>query len=230
MRQATAAFCAAVGLCLASQAMGRAEELVLAEGGQSAYRIVVADNASPSTRHGAEELQIFLEQMTGAKLPIISDQQPLGPREIILGENAHLAKMNSKFDFQALGNEGYVIRTVGPHLVIAGGALRGNMYGVYGLLEDHLGCRWFAAGVSRIPILSLLAISAGAQPADLWTLAKSKKDVHVFSTLFNAQNVRDLLSTDAEYGPSTVGTGLQARAVDTYPDLLRDARMAGDGP
>jgi hypothetical protein len=140
-----------VGLCLASQAVGRAQELVLAEGGQSAYQIVVADNASPSTRRGAEELQMFLEQMTGAKLPIISDQQPLGPREIILGENAHLAKVNSKIDFQALGNEGYVIRTVGPHLVIAGGAQRGNMYGVYGLLEDHFGCRWFAPGVSRIP-------------------------------------------------------------------------------
>ncbi len=160
MRQATVALCAAVGLCLAGQAMGRADELVLAEGGQSAYRIVVADNASPSTRHGAEELQMFLEQMTGAKLPIISDQQPLGPREIILGENAHLAKVNSKIDFQALGNEGYAIRTVGPHLVIAGGALRGNMYGVYGLLEDHLGCRWFAPGVSRIPKVPRLVLPA----------------------------------------------------------------------
>ena len=51
----------------------------------------------------------------------------------------------------SLGNEGYVIRTVGDDLVIAGGQLRGNMYGVYGFLEDHLGCRWFAPGVSRIP-------------------------------------------------------------------------------
>ena len=35
--------------------------------------------------------------------------------------------------------------------LIAGGSLRGNLYGVYGLLEDHLGCRWFAPGASRIP-------------------------------------------------------------------------------
>ena len=51
--------------------------------------------------------------------------------------------------------------------------------------------------MSRILVLSLLAASAGAQPADLWTLAKNKKEVHVFSTLFTAQNVRDLLSTEA---------------------------------
>jgi len=40
-------------------------ELVLAEKGQSAYRIVLADTASPSTRHAAQELQEFLSQMTG---------------------------------------------------------------------------------------------------------------------------------------------------------------------
>jgi hypothetical protein len=128
-----------------------AEELVLVENGQSAYRIVVAADASPSTRHGAEELQMFLEQMTGARLPVVADTEPPGEQEIILGDNRHLRSLQVPVDFEELGHEGYVIRTVGRHLVIAGGALRGNMYGVYGLLEDHLGCRWFAPGVSRIP-------------------------------------------------------------------------------
>ena len=50
-------------------------------------------------------------------------------------------------------------------------------------------------GVSRILLLSFFASIACAQTIDLWTLAKSKKDVHVFSTLFTAQNVRDMLST-----------------------------------
>ena len=137
-----------------------AAELVLADGGKSDYRIVLADNASPSTRHGAEELQAFLEQMTGAKLPIVSDQKPMSPCEIILGDNAHLRAIGVKVDFKSLGSEGYVIRTVGQRLVIAGGPLRGNMYGVYGFLEDHLGCRWFAPGVSRIPKSARLAVAA----------------------------------------------------------------------
>ena len=126
-------------------------ELVLAENGRSAYQIVLSDNASPSTRHGAEELQTFLAQMTRVKLPIVSDSRPQGPKEIILGDNTHLRRLGVTIDFAALGNEGYVIRTVGEHLVIVGGPLRGNMYGVYGFLEDHLGCHWFAPGVSRIP-------------------------------------------------------------------------------
>jgi len=150
--------CAAVGICAVLAADGRAEELVLAEGGRSEYRIVVAEDASPSTRYGAEELQSFLEQITGARLPIVSDGPPIGAREIILGNSAHLRQLDTTVDFDRLGDEGYVLRTVGPRLVIAGGDLRGNLYGVYGLLEDHLGCRWFAPGVSRIPKRQRLAI------------------------------------------------------------------------
>ncbi|MFH1268906.1 MAG: DUF4838 domain-containing protein [Planctomycetota bacterium] len=135
-----------------------AEEFVLAEDGRSAYQVVVASDASPSTRHGAEELQMFLRQMTGVELPIVSDAEPVGEREIMLGDSQHLRSLSLEIDFDELGHEGYVIRTVGRHLVIAGGALRGNMYGVYGLLEDHLGCRWFAPGVSRIPKQGRLVI------------------------------------------------------------------------
>ncbi|MGQ9573828.1 MAG: DUF4838 domain-containing protein [Thermoguttaceae bacterium] len=139
---------------------GWCEDLVLAEGGKTGYRIVLADEASPSTRYAAEELQRFLEQITGARLPIVSDKQPPAPREIVLGSSERLRLLDTKIDWAALGPEGYVIRTVGPHLVIAGGALRGNLYGVYGLLEDHLGCRWFAPGVSRIPKQDRLVLPA----------------------------------------------------------------------
>lgn len=141
---------------MASMAPGA--ELVLADNGHSAYQIVVAGDASPSTKHGAGELQKFLEEMTGVKLAVVSDQQPIGPREIILGDNAHFKLLGTNVDVASLGPEGYVVRTVGEHLLIAGGQLRGNLYGVYGFLEDHLGCRWFAPGVSRVPRTARLAI------------------------------------------------------------------------
>jgi len=137
-----------------------AGRLVVVDAGRSAFTIVVADDASPSTRYGAAELQRFLKQMTGVQLPIRSDKGPVAGHEIILGDNAHLRQLGVAIDFDRLGHEGYVIRTVAPHLVIAGGQLRGNLYGVYGLLEDHLGCRWFTPTVSRIPKRERLAIAA----------------------------------------------------------------------
>jgi hypothetical protein len=149
-----------VAWAFTSAKMMYAAEIVLADRGQSAYRIVLADDASPSTRYGAEELQLFLEKITGVKLPIVSDRQPQQPNEIILGDNAHLRKLALPMDYPALGRDGYVIRTIGQSLVIAGGPLRGSLFGVYGFLEDHLGCRWFTPDVSRIPKHTRLAITA----------------------------------------------------------------------
>ncbi len=99
----------AIAICLFTAA-SQASDLVLADGCKSDYQIVLADNASPSTRHGAEELQTFLAQMTGVKLPIVSDQKPMGPHEIILGDNAHLCQLGVAVDFKSLGLEGYVIQ------------------------------------------------------------------------------------------------------------------------
>jgi hypothetical protein len=148
-----------IGICAGAAGKAGSAELVLAENGQSAYRIVLAQDASPSTRHAAEELQQFLRQMTGAELPLVADSEPLGQHEIVLGDSAHRQQLNVDIDFAALGPEGYVIRTVGSHLVIAGGRERGILYGVYGLLEDHFGCRWFTPTVSRVPSYRRLALA-----------------------------------------------------------------------
>jgi hypothetical protein len=131
--------------------VARAGVLVLTDSGKSDFRIVIAADAGPSTQYAAKELQSFLKQISDAELPIVNDREPAAEHEIVLGQSSHLKALGTTIDFKKLGDEGYVIRTVGTHLVIAGGAKRGNLYGVYGLLEDHLGCRWFAPNVSRIP-------------------------------------------------------------------------------
>ncbi|UCH35100.1 MAG: DUF4838 domain-containing protein, partial [Armatimonadota bacterium] len=125
--------------------------LTISQGGKSDYVIVVGSEASPSERHAAEELQTFLKQIGGAELPIVGDDTPLAEHEIIVGDSKHLQALGADIDLDALGDEGYVLRTMGPRLVIAGARKRGTMYGVYSLLDEYLGCRWFTAGISRIP-------------------------------------------------------------------------------
>ncbi|HTS60389.1 MAG TPA: DUF4838 domain-containing protein, partial [Candidatus Acidoferrales bacterium] len=113
----------------------------------SGYAIVIGTEASPSERHAAEEMQSFLEQISGARLPISTEAHP---RMVLVGDSAPLRALKVVIPYRELGPEGFVLKTAGPHLVIAGGKLRGSMYGVYTFLEK-LGCRWFAPGVSRIP-------------------------------------------------------------------------------
>jgi len=146
-----------IGMGYTTSATGK---LVIADGNVSDYRIVLSNQASPSEQHAANELQAFLKEISGAELPIVTDDTQPGSSEIILGDNAHLRSLNTRIDWEKLGNEGFVIRTVGENLVIAGGKLRGTMYGVYTFLEDHLGCRWFSSKVSDIPKSDRIEIGA----------------------------------------------------------------------
>ncbi len=137
-------------------------DITLVREGQSDYTIVIDQRCSPSERHGAEELQMFLEQICGAKLPI--SRIPVSGPMILVGRSKVLDRLPVDIDFEALGNEGFVIKTVGPHLVLAGGRLRGSMYACYEFLDKYLGCRWFSAkgatpAVSRIPRQETIKLS-----------------------------------------------------------------------
>ncbi len=128
--------------------------LTLVENGRSGYAIVTAPNSPQPERHAAQELQSFLEQMSGAKLPIVTEARP---RMILVGASPALEKLNPGIRFADLGSEGFALKTAGRHLIIAGGQPRGSLYGVYTLLEK-LGCRWFTPEVSRIPKRRTIAI------------------------------------------------------------------------
>ena len=130
----------------------------LAERRQSTYRIVVAANASAPARYAAEELQRYLEKITGARLPVVADTEPAQPREILVGRSSRFESCGIPVDWAALGKEGCVLRTAGERLVIAGGEPRGTLYGVYGLLEDHFGCRWFTPDIERVPRIERLPL------------------------------------------------------------------------
>ena len=94
--------------------------LTLSSGGSSPYTIVLPSDATYAEKWAAKELKDTLKQMTGADLPIVTDDAPVSSAEIILGPNKHLAVIGQKIDFASLGREGYVIRTTAPHLILAG--------------------------------------------------------------------------------------------------------------
>lgn len=139
-------------LCLGVALTSRAE-LTLADKGQTQYRIVVPAGAIPSERYAAEELQRYLEKLSGAKLPIVTDAEKPTDHEILLGDNPHLAKLRPPVDFAKLGPDGFALRVDGQRLIIAGGKPRGTLNGVYTLLEEKLGVRWFTPQLETVPKL-----------------------------------------------------------------------------
>ena len=125
--------------------------ITLASRGTTDVVIVMPRKPSLSVARAAGELQVFLGQITGAEFQCVTEATTAARHEIVLGAPERLRQLGVTVDLGKLGPEGYVLRTVDGHLVIAGSDVRGVMYGVYGLLQDHLGCRWFTPDVSLIP-------------------------------------------------------------------------------
>jgi hypothetical protein len=134
--------------------------VTLFEQGASTYRIVAPSDAIPAERYAAEELSQYLGRMTGVPLPIVTDAEPARAHEIVVGRNRRLAELGVELDWDRLGPDGYVLRTDGQRLIIAGGRPRGTLNGVYTFLEERLGVRWFTPELEQVPRMESLRLPA----------------------------------------------------------------------
>jgi len=134
-----------------------AGELVLAANGASEYVVVVSAEASESEKWAASELVDHIEQMSEVVIPVTAETGAIPAKAIIIGDGKAARELGVDVAAADVGDEGFVIKTVGQRLVIAGGRQRGTMYGVFDLLE-RLGCRWWYPGEMTIPKLATIAI------------------------------------------------------------------------
>lgn len=130
----------------------------LVQNGKSRYQIVVASDAIPSERYAAEELQRYVEKITAAKIPIVADAAKASKTEILLGANARTRKLGLGKNMADLGEDGYLFRTIGDCVVILGARPRGTLNGVYSLLEEEFGVRWFTPELEVVPRTNTLCL------------------------------------------------------------------------
>ena len=137
-------------------AMPAAARNWLFKNGKSNYRIVLDRQASPSEKKAAEELQMYIKQISGAQLPITDDATSKG-RRIFVGFGSAVADITGAQKPKA-DDEGFTYRTVGKDLLIYGGAQRGSMYGVFSFLEDELGVKWLTPKCTVVPSMKKYAL------------------------------------------------------------------------
>ena len=126
-------------------------EIVLAQNGNSLYRIVIPSFATVQEQKAAKVLQDYLLQISGAVIPVISASKPGSRHEIILGQNERLDELAITVNFNEFGADGFVIKTDSLRLIIAGGNDNGTLFGVYTFIEKYLDCRMFTPKVKIIP-------------------------------------------------------------------------------
>jgi len=99
----------------------------------------------------AAELAEYLKQISGAEFEVVDDRSQATDAEIVLGFGGRTEALLPSYDYSELGHDGFIIKTVGTKLILAGGKKRGTMYAVYSFLEDYLGCRWWTPQEELVP-------------------------------------------------------------------------------
>jgi hypothetical protein len=143
--------------------------------------IVVPADALPVENYAAKELQYHVHTSTGAELPIAAEAEDLpAGAHVYLGHCK--ATGMAKLDPSRLPGNGYIVKTVGNDLFIAGSDSRGDplgldthegtLFGVYDILESQMQVRWLWPGKlgEIIPPrndLSLAPADASVKP-QLW--------------------------------------------------------------
>ena len=112
---------AALGMAL----MGPVGCTTLVKQGRSDWRIVIATNAAPAERYAAEELQRYLERISGARLAIGTEAVPAAAHEIVIGKSSRLDGIKPAVDCSKLGSDGFILRSGTGGMVIAGGQVKG---------------------------------------------------------------------------------------------------------
>lgn len=129
----------------------------LALDGKAECSIVQPAGALELEALAVKELADHLEKVIGQRPPIVD--APGEGVNILVGRSPEIERLVHDVNFDELGTEGIVMRTVGKNLVLTGGRPRGVLFAVYTFLQDVVGVRWWAPDVTHIPSKPTLIVS-----------------------------------------------------------------------
>ena len=157
-----------------------AAPLTLAEDAQARYTLVIPADAKRIEVKAASDLGFYLKLISDADFAVVreselpADGAPgiTGPapvagersqshspgRYISVGRTARLANSACQWKVADLAAEGYALEVQGENVYLYGGSGRGLLHGVYSLLEEDLGCRWYSTTSVDTPQARTLAV------------------------------------------------------------------------
>ena len=134
--------------------------MYIVENGKSDFVIVTEDNPDECIQTATDELQTYIEKISGAELECITESElEEGEKAIILGET-EIEKDIVAINRAEIKADGFRLYSDGDYFIIAGADSRGTLYGVYTFLEEYLGVRWFTPELEVVPESKDIVIDA----------------------------------------------------------------------
>jgi uncharacterized protein DUF4838/glycosyl hydrolase family 67 len=121
--------------------------------------IILKKNATAPVQYAAEELIEVIEEITGIKLKISENYEDHSLPAILIGDSPVLTKILEQkkislpLDVSSLGKEGSYLRFIPENnqLIILGITPLATLFGVYSLLTDYWGVRWYTPEFEIFP-------------------------------------------------------------------------------
>lgn len=134
--------------------------MYIVENGESDFVIVTEENPDECIQTAVDELQTYIEKISGVELPCIAESElEDGEKAIILGET-EIEKDIVAINRAEIKADGFRLYSDGDYFIIAGADSRGTLYGVYTFLEEYLGVRWFTPELEVVPESKDIVIDA----------------------------------------------------------------------
>lgn len=118
------------------------------------YHITTARFADRVERFAASELQKYIYSATDVCLPYFSDRCEKRTPEILIGKDAR----SNNICLDKVVGDGFVIKTEGRNVIIAGKTSKGTLNGVYSFLERFFNFRRFTFDVEKIERMRSLIV------------------------------------------------------------------------
>ena len=162
-----------------------APTFTLVDDGKPTATIVLAKNADKAARFGAAELNHYIKLITGSELPLVTDEQTVEGRRILVGESEYTRALGLKSsDF---GSQAYMIKMVNPStLVLMGKDASDKGLLVYDYLSNPHAVNTWPSVYSEIGTLNavddFLRDDCGVRwlnPTDVGTIVQARKTLTV---------------------------------------------------
>jgi len=135
--------------------------------GQPRHVIIQGANPGPAEQVAVQELCEHLAKVTAIRYEVMSETNSAPSSNAIYVGWTDFAR-NHGCDGSTLGDEEWIIKSIGENLVLTGGRPRGTLYAVYEFLEQQVGCHWFDEFTETVPAkpsLTLENLNIRGRPA-----------------------------------------------------------------
>ena len=128
--------------------------------------VVIPSHATACQRKAAEEFVTWTEKISGVRLPVVTDAEPLPAKAVVLGPTRYTQELLGGGTAEAYPESAFRLKLSGSRLVVAAASGHAVLYGVYEVLQRYGGVEFFTPDIVTAPAGDLVV------PAGLDELVK----------------------------------------------------------